>query len=68
MPETKTGYIKFYNSEKGYGFIKADDGQDFFYHVSDLKEENYRPQADERVKFSVITGKRGLKATYVQQC
>lgn len=66
--DRQTGRIKFFNSSKGYGFIKADDGTEYFYHISGLSDENYRPQADERVKFDVQDGKRGLKAVDVEHC
>jgi len=64
--ETKQGKIKFYNRDRGYGFIKADDGEEFFYHISDMAQEGYIPHADERVNFNVVTGKKGLKAGYIQ--
>lgn len=68
MSETKTGKIKFYNGDRGYGFIKCDSGEEFFYHITDLADENYRPQSDDRVRFSVVTGKKGPKATNVEYC
>lgn len=68
MAETRIGKIKFYNLDRGFGFIKCDGKEDFFFHVSDLVDENYHPKPDEKVKFNVTTGKRGLKASFVQQC
>ncbi len=35
----KNGVVKFFNEVKGFGFIKGDDGQEIFVHVSGLKEE-----------------------------
>ncbi len=64
----KIGKIKFYSSEKGYGFIRADNGDEYFYHVTDFADQEWRPEADQRVKFNVVTGKRGPKAKYVQPC
>ena len=68
MSELQRGKVKFYNADKGYGFIKGDSGQDYFYHISDVADEDYTPKADDRVKFEVVTGKRGPKAGFVQPC
>jgi len=68
MQEVQTGKIKFYNADKGYGFIKGDAGKDYFYHISDMASEDYTPAADDRVRFNVVTGKKGLKASFVQPC
>lgn len=66
MPDRQRGRIKFYNGEKGYGFLKDDSGQEFFYHITDLEDENYRPQPDDKVNFDIANGKRGLKATNIE--
>lgn len=68
MSETRIGKIKFFNLDRGFGFIKTDIGDDFFYHVSDLVDQNYTPRPDDKVRFIIATGKRGLKATQVQAC
>jgi len=60
------GTIKFYNEDKGYGFIKCSDGVEVFFHVSGLLN-NWIPKSGDRVNFSVIDGKRGPKAVDVQQ-
>ena len=67
MAETRVGKIKFYNKDRGFGFIKS-DREDFFFHVTDLQDQEYLPQAEDKVRFSVITGKKGLKAAYVEVC
>ena len=67
MSEIRIGRIKFYNGDKGYGFIKT-EGEEFFFHISDIIPEGYIPKAEDKVKFNVTTGKRGLKASFVSQC
>jgi cold shock protein len=59
----KNGTVKFFNSEKGFGFIKEDNGQDIFVHVSGLKAEI---RENDRVTFEVEQGKKGLNAVNVQ--
>ncbi len=51
--ETHVGKIKFYDGAKGYGFVRADP-------VDTL------PSPDLRVRFTVVTGKKGLKAGHIQ--
>ena len=58
----KKGTVKFFNSEKGFGFIKAEDGQEIFVHASGLVD-NIRE--NDQVKFDTIEGKRGLNAVNV---
>jgi CspA family cold shock protein len=59
----KNGTVKFFNEEKGFGFIKEDNGQDIFVHVSGLKAEI---RENDRVTFEVEQGKKGLNAVNVQ--
>lgn len=49
--EKQIGSIKFYNEEKGYGFIRKEDGTDVFLHVTDLKE---RISTGDRVSFDEV--------------
>ena len=56
------GTVKFFNDAKGFGFIKADDGQEIFVHVSGLNEE-IREHDD--VTFDTQNGKKGLNAINV---
>src|SRR6267143_1196020 len=61
--ETHAGKIKFYDGAKGYGFVRADEGDEFFYHITDWAGPvDTLPSPDLRVKFTVVTGKKGLKA------
>jgi CspA family cold shock protein len=59
----KNGVVKFFNETKGFGFIKAEDGQEIFVHVSGCKEEI---QENDNVVFDVQEGKKGLNAVNVK--
>jgi len=56
------GRIKFFNEEKGFGFIVPDEGNDIFFHVTNLKEDVFK---DDRVKFDTEASIKGLKAVNV---
>jgi CspA family cold shock protein len=56
------GTVKFFNEAKGFGFIKAEDGQELFVHVTGLKEEI---RENDNVVFEVQEGKKGLNAVNV---
>jgi len=58
------GKIKFFNEGKGFGFIAADDGKEYFVHQSGLKE-NFIPRENDPVEFDVVDGDRGPKAANV---
>ncbi|MBK7669657.1 MAG: cold shock domain-containing protein [Sphingobacteriaceae bacterium] len=58
----KKGTVKFFNEAKGFGFIKAEDGQELFVHVTGLKEEI---RENDNVVFEVQEGKKGLNAVNV---
>ncbi|MCM4156845.1 cold-shock protein [Gramella sp. AN32] len=58
------GKVKFFNSTKGFGFIKADDSnEDIFVHSSGLIDEI---REDDRVQFETEQGKKGLNAVNVE--
>ena len=58
------GTVKFFNVEKGYGFIAPDDGaQDVFVHYSNITGTGYRTLEDgQRVEFDIVEGTRGPEA------
>ncbi len=59
----KKGTVKFFNETKGFGFIKAEDGQELFVHVSGLKDQ---VQENDQVTFDITEGKKGLNAINVR--
>lgn len=67
--ERKSGIIKWFNEEKGFGFISSDDGEDIFVHYSQINEDGGRKtlQEGENVTFDVGEGKKGPMATNVRK-
>ena len=60
------GTVKWFNSEKGFGFITQDDGPDVFVHFSAIQSDGYRELKEEqRVEIEVKTGDKGLQAENV---
>ena len=63
MPE---GTVKWFNDQKGFGFITQDDGPDVFVHHSAIQADGFRTLAEnDRVRFDTVEGPKGLKAENV---
>ncbi|MDD4212262.1 MAG: cold shock domain-containing protein [Bacilli bacterium] len=63
----KTGTVKWFNGEKGYGFIKMEDGKDIFVHFSAIKTPNVKVlQENQTVSFEESEGPRGPQAINVE--
>ncbi|MGZ0713091.1 cold-shock protein (plasmid) [Coraliomargarita sp. W4R53] len=61
-----TGKVRFYDEEKGFGFIATDDGQDVFLHASALPSGAVAPKPGTRLEFGIADGKRGAQALSVR--
>jgi CspA family cold shock protein len=66
MSERIQGTVKWFNGEKGYGFISREGGDDVFVHHSAILAEGYRNLVEgQRVEFEVTQGPKGLQASSV---
>lgn len=60
------GTVKWFNNEKGYGFITRDEGDDIFVHYSAIAGDGFRTLHEgQKVEFEVSQGEKGLQATNV---
>lgn len=63
----ETGTVKWFNAEKGYGFIQRESGEDVFVHYSAIQGGGFRSLSEgERVSFVVGRGNKGLQAEEVE--
>ena len=66
MSERIIGTVKWFNANKGYGFIEQEGGEDVFVHYSALQSDGYRSLNEgQRVEFSIERGPKGLQASNV---
>ncbi len=62
------GTVKMFNKEKGYGFIRGEDGKDYFFHYSVLVMDDFKTaEKGEAVEFEVQESERGLRAKDVKK-
>ena len=61
------GTVKWFNAEKGYGFIAVDQGKDVFVHFSAIQADGYRSlEEGQRVEFEITRSDRGAQAEAVR--
>lgn len=60
------GKVKWFNAEKGYGFIEREDGGDVFVHYSAIQEDGFKTlEEGQDVEFDIVEGERGPQAANV---
>ena len=66
MTDRSQGTVKWFNAEKGFGFISQEGGDDLFVHYSEIQGNGYR-SLDEgaKVEFEITRGKKGFQASAV---
>lgn len=68
MNERKTGTVKWFSDQKGFGFLEQEGGDDVFVHHSAIVSEGFRTLTEgDRVEFSVERGQKGLAAVDVRK-
>ena len=64
-----TGTVKFFNTEKGYGFISREDGDDVFVHFSNIEGDGFKNlEEGQTVEFEVGEGRKGEEAPKRSRC
>jgi cold shock protein len=60
------GTVKWFNGDKGFGFISVEGGDDVFVHFSAIQSDGYRTlEEGQHVEFEIVEGQRGLQAANV---
>ncbi|MBU1101929.1 MAG: cold-shock protein [Bacteroidetes bacterium] len=67
MAERKEGSVKWFNSEKGFGFIQQSSGDDVFVHFKSIIGDGYKSlEENDKVEYTVVQGDKGLQASEVR--
>ena len=66
MAERTRGTVKWFNGEKGYGFITQENGPDLFVHYSEIQGSGFRSLNEgDKVEFEITEGRKGQQASAV---
>lgn len=64
----QNGKVKWFNNEKGYGFIESDGGEDIFVHFTAIQGDGYKSlEEGQAVTFEVVEGNHGAQAANVEK-
>lgn len=67
MADRYNGVVKWFSSEKGYGFITQQDGSDLFVHYSEIETKGFRTLNEgDKVEFEITDGRKGKQASAVR--
>jgi CspA family cold shock protein len=62
-----TGTVKWFNAEKGFGFISPTEGPDVFVHFSEIQGSGYKSlEENQQVEFEIVQGQKGPQASQVR--
>jgi cold shock protein len=61
------GTVKFFNTQKGFGFITQENGEEIFFHISNIDDSNFEPKEGDTVSFEVGEGRKGPQANNVNK-
>ena len=65
---TKVGRIKWFNNEKGYGFIEGENDEDIFVHYTAIKQDGYKSLSEGQiVEYELLETEKGLQAINVKE-
>ncbi|MDY0235178.1 MAG: cold-shock protein [Gudongella sp.] len=63
------GTVKWFNAEKGFGFITTEEGNDVFAHYSQIQKDGFKTlEEGQEVEFNVVEGQKGLQAEEITVC